>query len=277
MDFKLWQVIVLAVVQGVTEFLPISSDGHLIVIAPLLFGGQSAQPKMLDLTIALHMGTLGSILVYYRHSISRLLGQDRRLVGLLFLGTIPAVVLVLVCKVLLDDWFDRVLENPLLAGFMLPVTGIAVLWAQAQSRGQRDYHELKWHDSLLIGTAQATAILPGLSRSGTTIASGVGVGMSRESAVIFSFLLAIPALIGAGAYESLKILKDAQPLSTSPGNLALGILISFAVGLLSLSWLNRILQRGKLHWLGWYCIVLGILVIAWQATLLFGKHSAVPA
>ncbi len=267
MEFKLWQVFVLAVVQGVTEFLPISSDGHLVVIAPLLFGAQTAPPKMLDLTIALHMGTLGSILLYYRRNIVQLLGQDRRLLWLLFLGTVPAVALVLVCKVLLDDWFDRVLESPLLAGFMLPVTGIAVLWAQAQSRGKRDYHDLKWYDSLLIGTAQATAILPGLSRSGTTLASGVGVGLSRESAVTFSFLLAIPALLGAGAYEGLKILKDAQPLSTSPGNLAVGILVSFAIGLLSLSWLNRLLKRGRLHWLGWYCVALGLIVIAWQSGL----------
>src|SRR5262245_32206953 len=97
-QFSLWQVLVLAVVQGITEFLPVSSDGHLALVEPLLWLGSSDQPHAMDLTIMLHLGTLGSILVYYRQRVFRLLGEDRRVMWLIALGTLPAVVLVLVCK-----------------------------------------------------------------------------------------------------------------------------------------------------------------------------------
>lgn len=259
--FSLWQVLVLAVVQGITEFLPISSDGHLVLIAPLLFGDKQA-PPMMDLTVALHMGTLGSILLYYRQRIAQLLGQDRRLIPLLVLGTIPVIVLVLVCKRLFADRFEQILQSTLLAGLMLPVTGLALLWSQRRRSGQRDYRQLTWFDTLLIGTAQATAILPGLSRSGATIAAGLGRGMPGASAVTFSFLLAIPALLGAGAYEGFQFFHRHPTLSTAPANLALGACISFAVGLAALASLTRVLEYGQLHWFGWYCIALGALVVA---------------
>src|SRR5436305_9649835 len=103
--FLLWQVLVLAVVQGVTEFLPVSSDGHLAIVEPLIWISASPRPESMDLTIILHLGTLGSILVYYRDRIIRLLGEDRRVIGLLVLGTIPAVVLVLTVKLLLNEAF----------------------------------------------------------------------------------------------------------------------------------------------------------------------------
>jgi undecaprenyl-diphosphatase len=270
MEFSLWQVVVLAVVQGVAEFLPISSDGHLVVVAPLLFGGQSTPPEMLDLTIVLHLGTLGSILVYYHRRIARLLGEDRRVIPLLVVGTLPAVVLVLVCKLLLADRFEQVLESPLVAGCMLPVTGLAVLWSVHRTPGRREYRELTWLESLMIGVCQAAAILPGLSRSGSTIASGLGLGLSRPAAATYSFLLAIPALAGAGAYEALSMLKDGEPLQTPLPLLITGVAVSFAVGLASIALLERLLIRGQLHWLGWYCIALGIAVIAWQ---LFGMQA----
>lgn len=266
MQFSLWQVLVLAVVQGVTEFLPISSDGHLAVITPLLFGGRTP-PESMDLTIGLHMGTLGSILVFYRQRILRLLGADRRVIPLLIVGTIPAVLLVLVAKKLLDKQLEPILQNPLLAGFMLPVTGVALLWSLHKTPGTLEYRDLPWWKSLLIGIAQATAILPGLSRSGTTIASGIGLGLSRSAAASYSFLLAIPALCGAGAYEMYSMLKDSKPLSTPASYLLIGAAVSFAVGLVALRFLDALLQRGQLHWLGWYCIALGGAVIVWQLAI----------
>jgi undecaprenyl-diphosphatase len=263
MLFSLWQVVVLAVVQGITEFLPISSDGHLVVIAPLLFGRGSGPPNMMDLTIALHLGTLGSILVFYRRRVAELLTNDRRVLGLICLGTVPAVALVLACKLLFEPWFEPVLQSRLLAGLMLPVTGLALLWSQSWS-GKRDYRDLTWLESLLIGLAQATAILPGLSRSGTTITAGLGLGLSRMSAATYSFLLAIPALAGAGVYEGFSLLKDNNPLSAPPAYLAVGAIVSFFVGLGALKALSRMLERGRLHYLGWYCIALGAAVTIWQ-------------
>jgi undecaprenyl-diphosphatase len=261
-QFSLWQVLVLAVVQGITEFLPVSSDGHLALIEPLLWGTASDPPNSMDLTIVLHLGTLGSILVYFRQRIVRLLGEDRRALGLIVVGTIPAVVLVLICKLLFDDVFEPILKNTLLAGCMLPVTGAAVIWAHRHGGGSRFYRDLTWTDSLLIGVAQAAAILPGLSRSGSTIAAGLTLGMSRSAAATYSFLLAIPALAGAGVYEAFSMLRHKQPLSTSADNLAIGAVVSFVVGLVAIALLQQVLERGRLHYFGWYCIGLGLVVIA---------------
>ena len=263
MQYSWWQVVALAVVQGITEFLPISSDGHLAVVRPLLFAGGVA-PESFDLTIVLHLGTLGSILVYYRRRIARLLGEDRRVIPLLIVGTLPAVALVLVSKVLLDDQLEHVLESPLLAGFMLPVTGGVLLWSLGRG-GEREYRDLTWIDSLIIGACQATAILPGLSRSGTTIASGLSLGLTRPAAATYSFLLAIPALAGAGCYEAFKQFREGGELSTPPILLAMGAAVSFAVGLGAIALLERLLLRGQLKWFGWYCIALGIVVILWQS------------
>jgi undecaprenyl-diphosphatase len=261
-QFSLWQVLVLAVVQGVTEFLPVSSDGHLALIEPLLWGRGAEPPESMDLTIVLHLGTLGSILVFYRSWIARLLAQDRRVLWLIVVGTLPAVGLVLLCKLAFDKKaFEHVLKSTLLAGFMLPVTGIALIWAQRIGAGERTYRDLSWLESLLIGVAQAAAILPGLSRSGSTIAAGMALKLSRPAAATYSFLLAIPALAGAGVYEAFSMSKDKVPLSTSAGNLAIGVLVSFVVGLAALWLLKRIVEHARLHYFGWYCILLGAVVV----------------
>jgi undecaprenyl-diphosphatase len=264
MQFEWWQIFVLAVVQGITEFLPISSDGHLAIVAPLLLGG-SDRHIHLDLTITLHMGTLGSILVYYHRRIARLFGEDRRVIPLLVIGTLPAVVVVLASKVLFDDEaFERALASPLFAGLMLPVSGIILLWSLSLRAGEREYRDLTWGESLFIGACQVTAILPGLSRSGTTIASGLSRGLARPAAAGYSFLLAIPALTGAGCYEALKLLTTGSQLSTPPSQLAFGAGVAFVVGLAAVALLERLLIRGQLKWFGWYCIVLGIVVVVWQ-------------
>jgi undecaprenyl-diphosphatase len=260
-QFSLWQVLVLAVVQGVTEFLPVSSDGHLALVEPLIWTSKTPRPEAMDLTIVLHLGTLGSILVFYRRRIVELLTSDRRVAGLIILGTIPAVALVLVCKVLLDDRLEEILKSVFLAGLMLPVTGAALIWATFRAGGERDYRELTWFDTIVIGIAQALAILPGLSRSGSTITAGFARGLSRRAAATYSFLLAIPALAGAGAYEGLKMAKHGATLSASPGDLVIGAVVSFGVGLVALSLLSRVVERGRLHYFGWYCIGLGVVVI----------------
>ena len=257
--FSLWQVVVLAVVQGVAEFLPISSSGHLVVIAPLLFG-RSRAPDLVDLSIVLHLGTLGSIVVYYWRRIARLVGEDRRTIGLLALGTIPAALAGLTIK----QWFEHVLESPLVAGAMFLVTGAALLWSLRQPPGTTEYRDLSWRGALLIGLSQAAAILPGLSRSGATIAAGLGVGLARRSAATFSFLLAIPAIAGAGVLEGLSLLSGDHAVGTPASYLAVGAAISFAVGLASIALLERLLVRGQLRWFAWYCLALGLAVLAWQ-------------
>lgn len=261
MPFSLWQILVLAVLQGIAEFLPISSSGHLIVLTPLLFGGSTTPSDMTTLNVVLHVGTLGSIVVYYHQRIARLIGEDRRTVGLIVAGTIPTAALGL----LIELYYERWLELPLIAGLMFPVTGAILLWMSRQPPGRAEYRDLTWRDSLLIGLSQAVAILPGLSRSGTTIAAGVATGLSRSSAATYSFLLAIPIIAGAGIVKALVTHeRPATPISL----LLIGGVVAFVVGIAALWCLDHMLQRGRLHWFGWYCVALGVVVTAWQISVL---------
>jgi undecaprenyl-diphosphatase len=255
----LLEILLLAFVQGVAEFLPISSSGH-IVVGTALFDqlGVHIEEK-LSVNIILHMGTLLAILVFYRRRIWGLLGADRRVIWLLVVGTLPAALVGPVLKMKCE----QSLENPLLAGLMFPITGAALLWSARARRGSLDCRQLGWGRALLIGAAQALAILPGISRSGATIVAGLASGLKRDEAAAFSFLLAIPAIGGAGFIESLELLK--KPIgSTPPLDLAIGAVVSFAVGLVSLWWLVRWLQEGRLHRFAWYLLILGPIVVVWQ-------------
>ena len=259
MQLSLWQILILAVVQGITEFLPISSDGHLVVIVPWLTGGETP-PDMNAIVVMLHMGTLASILVFYRRQLLDLLTKDRRTIPLIVVGTIPAVLVGLP----LEKYGDAILNSPLLAALLMPITGLIVLYAaRGGNEGGVAYQKLTWIQALWIGLGQAAAILPGISRSGCTIATGVGVGLARPSAATFSFLLGAPVIAGAGLLKAVKMLTS-DPPQTSPALLAVGALVSFVVGLAALSWLIRWLERGKLHYFGWYCIALGLTLTAWQ-------------
>ena len=263
---ELWQIIVLAAVQGVTEFLPISSDGHLVVVSPLLYGSSTPPPGIATLTIVLHMGTLLSIIVFYWQRVMRLIGEDRRVLGLIVVGTLPAVIIGVPIKF----FAEPILESVWLAGLLLPVTGLALLWLKRFPAEGKDYREMSVLDAWWIGVLQASAILPGISRSGTTISCGVTRGLSRSSAATFSFLMAIPAIAGAGVLEVLKhlIKPEGPPLPIAHG--LIGGAVAFVVGLVALWWLNVWLQRGRLHWFAWYCIGLGICVLAWQTYAAIG-------
>lgn len=260
MQLSAWQILILAIVQGITEFLPISSSGHLVIAAGVLSPQNGQLPDVGDVNIVLHLGTLASILVFYAQRIRRLMGEDRRVVGLLVVGTLPAVIVGLPLKL----FFDQVLESPLLAGCMLPVTGLILIIASRQPLAEETYQTMSYGRALLIGAAQALAILPGLSRSGTTIAAGMTLGLAPRSAATFSFLLAIPAIAGAGVLIEIVHLLKGAPLTTPWEQLVAGAFISFGVGLGALWWLVRWLEKGRLQWFAWWCIPVGVAVIVWQ-------------
>ncbi len=252
---SLVEILVLAVVQGVTEFLPISSSGHLVVVAELM-GGAGADAAV---NIMLHAGTLLSILVFFWRRVVGLLFEDRRVIWLLIVGTIPAAVLGL----LIRYRFSGALENPLLAGLMLIATGLLLLATQWVDVGNDRYQSLSASRSLGIGLFQALALLPGISRSGATIFGGLLAELDRESAATFSFLLAIPAIGGASLLELAELVASGESTSAA-ASLLLGCLVAFGVGLGALAWLFNWIKRGKLHHFAYWCLPVGLGVVVWQ-------------
>ncbi len=262
MELSLSQIILLAVVQGLTEFLPVSSSGHLVIVAKFLV--PSGSPRSLDITdlnIVLHAGTLVSIWIVYFRRIAKLLGEDRRLVGRLALATIPAVLVGIPLKIFADD---RVMANPLLAGCLLIVTGSLLLVTVRFPPGKTECRDISYRQAFLIGLSQAVAILPGLSRSGATISTGLGLGLKPASATTFSFLMAIPVIGGASLMGLVSQMGESEKLTTPVFHLFVGASVSCLVGLAALLCLIRWIERGKLQWFAVWCIPLGIVVVAWQ-------------
>lgn len=252
---------ILAVVQGISEFLPISSSGHVVILADLL-SKDGSQLDIADLNVVLHVGTLFSIVLYYWHRIWRLLGEDRRTLGLLAVATVPAVVVGLGVKKYASS---AVLENPLLAGFMLPVTGLILLWGARYRMSLEVYNKLSYQRAFWIGLSQAAAILPGISRSGTTISMGMRMGLAPSSAATFSFLLAIPVIAGAGLLEAISMVRKAEMTTPLPLLMA-GMIVSFVVGLAALWLLDHMLRRGRIQYFAFWCIPVGILYVVAQLT-----------
>lgn len=263
----LLRILILAVVQGLTEFLPISSDGHLLVAAALFEAvtGHPLDGNQLTLTIALHAGTLVTVLVVFWRQIWRLATVDRRVVPLLVVATIPVGVFGLA----LEKWCEPLLESPLAAGLGLIVTGLVLLWARpaeaTDDAGRRTYQELSYAQALVIGCFQAVAALPGISRSGSTIASGLRLcNLKRTDAANFSFLMSVPAVGGVVFVKFVQLVRAGGGDGFDVGHLALGAAVSCLVGFAALWWLLKWLRGGRLHLFAWWCIPLGAIVTAWQ-------------
>ncbi|MGB6044770.1 MAG: undecaprenyl-diphosphate phosphatase [Pirellulales bacterium] len=257
---SLLQIIISGIVQGITEFLPVSSSGHLVVLASIFEQLEKTKlPDVVEVNILLHAGTLGAIICFYWRRILQLLTDDRRVIGLIIVGTLPVILVGVPLKM----YCKPLLENPLVAGFMFLQTGALLIWSGRHSDGKQTYQELTYRQAIWIGLFQAAAVLPGLSRSGWTIASGMLTGLRRESAATYSFLLAIPAIAGAAVWE-LKGVLEGETSGTPPTVLAVGTAVAFVVGLISLSVLIKIVRRGHLGWFAVWLIPLGIAVIIWQ-------------
>jgi undecaprenyl-diphosphatase len=269
----LWLIIILlAIIQGITEFLPVSSSGHLVVVQELFKQCGYPLPKneTLTLDVVLHFGTLLSVVVFFWRRIWELLTQDWRVIALLIVGSIPAGIAGFTLK----KHFEAMFENPLGVGCLFFVTGALLLWADRRPAGEIKYQQMSYWQALIVGLFQAIAILPGVSRSGSTITAGVGVGLRRRDAATFSFLLAIPAIAGAGLKEGYdRFWKHGHEYTQllHQGDfalmLAVGTLVSFVIGLLALWWLIGWLEKGRLHWFAWWVFGMGTVVIAWQLWL----------
>ncbi len=271
MDLAYFQIFTLAVIQGVAEFLPISSSGHVVVTASL-FGGKQESLDAADLNIVLHVGTLGSIVVIYFDRIRKLLREDRKLIVYLAVATVPAVLVGVPLKKYCEHW----LASPLLAGFLLIGTGLLLIcgtrWAQnankenEQEANPTGLSEITLGRALLIGCAQALAILPGLSRSGLTITTGMALRLSAKRAATFSFLMAIPVIAGGGILEIATLMGEAKAVSAPLTHLIMGGAVAMLVGILSLRFLLQCLDSGRFHWFAYWCIPFGIFAIYWNWT-----------
>lgn len=237
--------ILLGLVQGLTEFLPVSSTAHL-VLAQKLFG-LDADRFGLTFDVALHMGTLLAVFLYFRRTwlgLARDLFSSRRRVPLLLIvATIPGVL----AGVLLEGVVSRELRNPLLIAAMFAVGSVIFIIAERIGSQRRQVDGLSVADAVIIGAAQAIALVPGLSRSGMTISAGLGRGLQRSEATAFSFLLSTPIIAGAGA-KTLLDLRKASVVFEQPGIVAVGFLVSFVAGLAAVSFLVRFLRGHTLVW-----------------------------
>lgn len=266
---QLWQVLILAVIQGIAEFLPISSSGHLVIFGDLLdraFGVVSSETAKLQINVALHLGTLFSIVVVYGRGLLDVFRQ-RSLLLAIVLGTLPAGVI----GVAFHDFFEAAFSTPLVAGLCLFLTAIFLLLGQRLEVNLVELDRISPRHAIAIGFFQAIAILPGVSRSGSTIAGGLMTGLTRHAATTFSFLLAVPVIGGAAVLEGRKLLHnshDGYPLPT----LLFGAVVAFAVGVVSLKLLIRVISQRKLHWFAAYCLVVGAGTTAWQLSLLLAPR-----
>ncbi|QDS98047.1 undecaprenyl-diphosphate phosphatase [Adhaeretor mobilis] len=262
-----WEIILLAIVQGLTEFLPVSSSGHLVVANALLeaFGSEPVQ-DLVEVSVVLHLGTLAAVLIFYRKEIVGLLSKDSKAIMPLIVATVPAVIIGLTIKKGLPEHLEKtVLESPLLAGFMFPITAVALWWISRQQPGEGEYTELTPGKALKIGLLQAFALLPGISRSGATIVGGLAMGLKREAAATFAFLMAIPAIGGGGLLEGLEAYQEGTT-GTPIGTLLIGFIISMIVGLAALKLVIHWVKAGRLAMFAYYLVPLGVAVVAWRLT-----------
>lgn len=256
------QVVILGLLQGIAEFLPISSSGHL-VIAEAMMGTKHPSAA---LNIALHLGSLGSILVVYRDRIVRL-AMNRRVIGMVVLATLPLVVIGVPLKKLFDLLEERH-WTPILAGAGLLLTSFYMFRSQRIPGGTGSLEEVTPRQALLVGVFQAIAAAPGVSRSGSTIFAGLVGGMTRQGAADFSFLIAIPAILGATVLYSKDLYESGETGSLKL--LLIGAAVSFVTGIFVLRWLLKVVVAGDLRRFAWYCLGMGTCVLVWQGLRLLG-------
>ena len=258
-----FEAFVLALIQGITEFLPISSSAHLILV-PYVFGWEGHD---LRFDVVTNAGTLLAAVVYFRRELADAWRAARGRVPDLHArpDLLPAVIVasvpVLAIGFLFRGWFETTARRPDLIASMSIAFGILLWLADRRGSRSRELKQLTWRDSLLVGLAQAVALIPGTSRSGITITAGLGLGLTRREAAHFSFLLAIPVGLAAFASDLLKLLSAGLPRGEI-GPLAIGFLVSAVSAYLVIGWLLAWLQRQTLTLFIVYRVVLGIAILA---------------
>ena len=255
--------IVLALVQGLTEFLPVSSSAHLILLPRLL--GWTDQGLAFD--VAVHIGTLTAVIAYFRHDVMNLfsawiqscvswqLDANARLAWLVVLGTIP----VAVAGLLLHDFIENNLRSPVVIAVATIGFGLILGLADLRGRKIRTETSLRVTDVLWIGLAQALALIPGTSRSGITMTAALALGLTRSAAARFSFLLSVPVILMAGGYESLQLLQQAEPVAW--GSIVLGTVVAGVSAYLSIHFFMQLIEKVGMLPFVIYRVWVGVLLL----------------
>lgn len=256
---ELSKAIILGLVQGLTEFLPVSSSGHLVLVSELLsFHGQGVA-----FNVCVHLGTLFAVVLAFRTEFVAMFLAPLRFVGgnrdtevrhsllwlfYIFIATLPVAVVGLGCIEHIEKFF----RSTSLTLVLLSVTGIMMIAVRFIAEGEKP---LSWKASLIIGCAQAVAVLPGISRSGATIFAALLVGIPRQRAARFSFLLSVPAILGAAVLQIREFLAT-PPDAGAVSILLTGALVSAVSGYLAIRLLLEVVRKNRLHWFGYYCLLL---------------------
>ena len=280
----IYQAVILAIVQGLAEFIPVSSSGHLIIVRRLLGWNELSPAHELTFDVALHFGTLLSVLFYFRRTwfqiIRAAIGgkvvrfsestdadvnltpaeakEERKLLWFLVIATIPGAIAGKLLEHSAEDYFR---EHIVLIAVALIAVALLMWLAEDVNKLEKPLTQISLTDSLLIGVAQAFALIPGVSRSGSTITAGLFRNLTREAAVRFSFLLSTPIIAGAALLKAHELHKEGLPAGMHTPFLV-GILVSAIVGYGAISWLIRYLQTNSLKIFVIYRIVAGVVVIA---------------
>ncbi|AKP08714.1 Undecaprenyl pyrophosphate phosphatase [Corynebacterium pseudotuberculosis] len=265
------QTIVLSIVQGLTEFLPISSSGHLRIISQLFWGEDAGA----SFTAVVQLGTELAVLVYFAKDITKIVTGwfkglfnkdardfDYRMGWMVIVGTLPVVIIGVLAKDLIRDAF----RNLWITATVLILFSFVFIAAEKFGSKKRNFEELTMKDAIIMGLAQCLALIPGVSRSGGTVSAGLFVGLDREVATRFSFLLAIPAVLGSGLFSLPDAFAPDAGQAASGMQLLVGTGIAFVLGYASIAWLLKFVGNHSFSWFAAYRIPVGLLVMGLLAT-----------
>ena len=271
------QAIIMGLVQGLAEFLPVSSSGHL-VLSKFILGAELGTSALFE--ILLHVGTLLAVFVFYWKDVLNLIKEglllikdfflfvfkrkkfdlylERKMVVFIIVASIPTAILGLLMEAFLEDLF---LSSVVAVGFALLVTGTMLMLIRKMPKSDKTLEEMKGRDAFTIGLVQGIATIPGISRSGSTVTAGLFCGLDKEFAFRFSFLMSIPAILGAAVLKMMDV--NIADLTTNAGPYAVGMIVAAVVGYASIRWLKNLIQKDQFHYFGYYCLAVGLISIVY--------------
>lgn len=250
---EIWQAIILGIVQGVAEFLPISSSGHLILVRSLM--GLEGDYLLFD--IMLHVGTLGAVAVYFFKDILELFKPPFKKLGLLVLATIPAGLVGL----FLGDFVDEIFMSGKYLCFTFLATAIMMFLTEFFAKKESYNQPLTIKTAIGMGLMQAVGVLPGISRSGSTIFGGVMTKTEKNEVASFSFLMSIPMILGSAAVETYHVIRDGATVDVLP--MIIGVVVAFVSGYFAIKLVMGLVKKANFKWFGVYLVALSLITFFW--------------